>query len=69
MSIPESDLTWQARYDYAFNSLSLFDNDQREGEPVNVRGLFVEQATDVAKVEERETDIGGGLNHRSLEWQ
>jgi len=69
MSTPESDLSWHARYDYAVNSLSLFDNDQDPGQPVNIRRIFVEQATDVAKVEERETDIGGGLIHTSLEWE
>ena len=58
MSIPESDLTWQGRYDYSFNSLALFDNDQQDGRPVNVRDLFVQKATDVARVEVQETDVG-----------
>ena len=69
MSIPESDLSWQSQYDYAVNSLALFENDKEPGRPDNIRDLFVEKVTDVAKVEERECHIGGGLFHRQLEWE
>ena len=69
MSIPESDLSWQSQYDCAINRLALFENDKEPGRPVNIRDLFVEKVSDVAKVEEREYHIGGGRFHRQLEWE
>ena len=54
MSAPESDLTWQGVYDYAVNSLALVENDLDNGVPKNVRELFAQKVTDVAKVELKE---------------
>ena len=58
MSIPESDLSWQSQYDYAINSLALYENDKEPGRAVNIRDLVVEKVTDVAKVEEKNTISG-----------
>jgi len=68
MCAPESDLTWTGTFDYAVNSPALTDNDANPGVPVDVRELFVQKVTDVAKVERRQYHIGGWL-HERLEWQ
>ena len=69
MTIPDSHLSWENSYDYAFDSLALFDNDKDQGEPVDIRELFVQKVSDVAKVETKQHHIGGGLFDARLEWQ
>ena len=60
---------YKAAEGVAFNSLALTDNDQEPGIPVDIRQLFLQKVTDVAKVELRQYHIGGGLFHDRLEWQ
>ena len=43
MSIPDSNLSWEGAYDYAFNTLALTENDRGPGKPVDVRELFVQK--------------------------
>ena len=69
MTTPESDLTWQGAYNYAFDSLALVYNDKEPGVPVDVRELFMQKVTDIVKVEVRQYHTGGGLFHERLEWQ
>ena len=64
MTIPDSHLSWENSYDYAFDSLALFDNDKEQGEPVEVCELFVQKISDVARVESKLYHIGGGSNIR-----
>ena len=68
MTIPDSNLSWD-NSDYAFDSLALFDNDKDQGEPVDIRDLFVQKVSDVARVETKQYHIGGGLFDARLEWQ
>ena len=69
MTIPDSNLSWENSFDYVFDSLALFDNDKDQGEPVDIRDLFVQKVSDVAKVESKLYHIGGNLFDVRLEWQ
>ena len=68
MSIPDSNLSWEGAYDYANNTLALTENDRDPSKPVDVRELFVQKISDVAKVDMQQCRIGGGLFHQRLEW-
>jgi hypothetical protein len=66
MSVPESDLTWQGVYDFIFNTLALTENDEKPGVPVDIRHMFVQQSTDVAKVEPKQYHVGGASSTSNL---
>jgi len=65
--VPDSSLTWQGIYHYQFDSVGLVQNDKNPGVATDIRELFV-QKTDLAKVEEKQYHIGGGIFDSRLEW-
>ena len=66
--VPDSNLTWQGTYDYQFNSIGLVQNDEEPGTVTDIRDIFV-QKSDVAKVEERQFHVGGGIVDTRWEWE
>ena len=66
--VPEASLQWRGIYDFEFNSIGLVQNDQSPGVATDIRELFV-QKTDLAKVEEKQYHIGGGIFDTRLEWE
>ena len=65
--VPDKCLTWQGIYDYHINSIGLVENDKNPGTATDLRELFVQKVTDVAKVETKQHHVGGGLFDSRLE--
>ena len=66
--VPDASLTWQGMYHYQFDSVGLVQNDKNPGVATDIRELFV-QKTDLAKVEEKQYHVGGGIFDTRLEWE
>jgi len=66
--VPDSNLTWQGTYDYQFNSIGLVQHDEEPGTVTDIRDIFV-QKSEVAKVEERQYHVGGGIFDTRWEWE
>ena len=48
--VPDKHLTWQGIYDYVFNTIGLIENDKNPGEATDLRELFAQKVSYVAKV-------------------
>jgi len=66
--VPDSNISWQGIYHYQFDSIGLVQNDKNPGTATDIRELFV-QKTYLAKVEEKQNHIGGGIFDNRLEWE
>ena len=62
-------LTWSGQHEIVADRLQLTQQDVEPGEPIDVNDIFVRHRTDVARVYEKTTDVGGGLKHTELEWE
>ena len=66
--VPDSNISWQGIYHYQFVSIGLVQNDKNPSTATDRRELFV-QKTDLAKGEEKQYHVGGGIFDNRLEWE
>jgi len=66
--VPDSSLQWRGVHDYEFSTVALVENDKQPGVSTDIRELFV-QKTELAKVEEKQYHVGGGIFDTRLEWE